>query len=119
MAPLLALLHAGLESRTGGLGDNFESTAYYTHLLNAANEAFGLRSRGRAEHDADFTIYRNSQTAAQNNTVMGILCLISYTVAQLDEAALFRDLRINAWDPEQRTRVTGIIQEMTNFLSEE
>ena len=119
LSPLLAMLHAGLESNTGGLGDRFESTAFYTHLLNAANEAFGLRARGTAEHDADFTIFSNAASAARNNTVIGILCLISYTVAQLDEAALFRDLRINAWDPEQRTRVTGIIQEMTNFLSEE
>jgi hypothetical protein len=56
-------------------------------------------------------------TWARNNTVVGIICLISYTVAQLDESALFRDLGISSWNPEERTRVSGIIEEMTNFIA--
>jgi len=113
------MLIAGWESATGGAFDRSEKPAFYANISNALENAYGWQERPPGNSDArgePYEILTSARAAARNDTVFGILCLITFTTAQLDEAALFRDLRINAWDPEERTRVSGIIREMDDFI---
>jgi hypothetical protein len=77
----------------------------------------GFGSTPRAEARARFVALSSAQEALRNNTVIGILCLITHTTANLDRAGLFRDLGISNWDPEERARVSSIIENMTNFIA--
>ena len=120
LKPLYMLLFNAMKSDTAGLSDRSETSKFYGHIVDAATQAFGF-SRTPAKRYEGYDInppMAMGSTWARNNTVVGILCLISYTVAQLDESALFRDLGISSWNPEERTRVTGIIEEMTNFINQ-
>ena len=119
LGPFGDMLIAGWRSATGGAYDRSERDAFYTNISNALESAYGWQQRPPNDGDArgePFEALTKARAAVRNNTVFGIICLITFTTAQLDEAALFRDLRINAWDPEERIRVTGIIQEMDDFI---
>lgn len=114
---LYTVLKNAMVSDTAGLADRGEQAAFYTQTVRAGEHAFGFLTPPRAEHaeNPSMEIGSRSEISARNNTVIGMLCSLSYEVARLDETSLFRDLRISNWDPEQRTRVTGIIQDLTRL----
>jgi hypothetical protein len=84
--------------------------AFYAQLILALRECIGIWKHASPEIRARFVALSPAQEALRNNTVIGILCLITHTTANLDRAGLFRDLRISNWDPEERARVSSIIE---------
>ena len=109
-----------MESTWAGLKDSRETTAFYSSVISAAGNFVGFsetppaRQQGRI---GDYSIGPISARASRNNTVVGILSSINKDVADLDEAALFRDLGINNWDRNQRNRVESIITQMVDTVA--
>ena len=125
------LIIEAMRSKTAGLRDPMEETAFYGAIIRAFNHFVGFggeigannlpsgappfRKLGRID---DYDIGSITSRAARGNTVVGILANITKKVAELDESALFRDLGIDAWNNDQRNRVESIITEMVNFIAE-